>query len=67
MIKKYDESVEIKHNPNWLYINDHSYRISIIDGSGSGKTNMLLKLIKHQRPDINKIYLFFNNPFESKY
>ena len=67
MIKKYDESVEIKHNPNWLYINDHSYRISVINGSGSGKTNMLLKLIKHQRPDINKICLFLNNPFESKY
>ena len=67
MIKRYDESVEIKHNPNWPFINDHSYRISIIDCLRSGKTNMLLKLIKHQRPDINKICLFLNNPFESKY
>ena len=33
MIKKYDESVEINHNPNWPYIPDHSYRILIIDGS----------------------------------
>ena len=28
---------------------------------------MLLKLIKHQWPDINKIYLYVENPFESKY
>ena len=28
---------------------------------------MLLNLIKHQRPDIDKIYLFVKDPFESKY
>ena len=28
---------------------------------------MLLKLIKHQRPDIHKIYLFVKGPFASKY
>ena len=28
---------------------------------------MLLNLIKHQRPDIDKIYLYVKNPFESKY
>ena len=28
-----------KHNPNWLQICDHQYRILIIGGSGSGKTN----------------------------
>ena len=28
-----------EHNPNWPQIPDHPYRISIIGGSGSGKTN----------------------------
>ena len=28
-----------KHNPNWSYIPDHPYRILIIGGLGSGKTN----------------------------
>ena len=27
------------HNSNWLQISDHPYRILIIGGSGSGKTN----------------------------
>ena len=31
------------HNENWPYIPDHPYRILIIGGSGSGKTNTLLK------------------------
>ena len=31
---------------------------------GSGKTNVLLNLIKHQRPDIDKIYLYVKDPFE---
>ena len=42
-----------KHNKNWPYIPDHPYRILIIGGSGSGKTNVLLNLIKNQ-PDIDK-------------
>ena len=28
-----------EHNKNWPYIPDHPYRILIIGGSGSGKTN----------------------------
>ena len=28
---------------------------------------MLWNLIKHQQPDIDKIYLQVNDPFESKY
>ena len=64
MTKNYDESVEINHNPNWPYIPDHPYRILIIGGSGS---NVLLNLTKHQQPDINKIYLYVENPLESKY
>ena len=57
MMKNYDETVEINHNPNWPYIPDHPYRILVIGGSGSRKSNVLLNLIKYQRPDIDKIYL----------
>ena len=67
MMKNYDQSVEINHNPNWPYIFDHPYRVSIIGGSGLGKTNALLNLIKPQRPDIDKIYLYVKDPFKSKY
>ena len=34
MMKNHDQSVEINHNPNWLYIRDHPSRILIICGSG---------------------------------
>ena len=34
----------IEHNSKWPYIPDHPYRILIIGGSGSGKTNALLNL-----------------------
>ena len=66
-MKNYDQSVEINHNPDWPYIPDHSYRILIVGGSGSGKTNFLLNLIKHQRSNIDKIYLYVKDRFESKY
>ena len=55
MIKNYDQSAEANQNPSWTYIPDHPYRISIIDGLGLGKTNVLFNLIKHQRPDTDKI------------
>ena len=48
-----------------LYILDHPYRILIIGGSGPEKTNVLLNLIKNQRPDIDKSYLYVKDPFES--
>ena len=67
MIKNYDQSVEINHNPNWPYISDHPYSILIVGGSGSGINNVLLKLIKNQQPDIDRIYLYIKDPFESKY
>ena len=67
MIKNYDQSVEINRNPNWPYIPYHPDRILIVGGAGSVKTNILLNLIKHQRPDIDKIYLFVKDPFEWKY
>ena len=67
MMKEYDQSLEINHSPNWPYIYDHLYGILITGGSGSGKTNVLLNLIKHHRPDIDKIYLHVKDPFETKY
>ena len=54
-----------EHNKNWPYIPDHPYRILIIGGSGSGKTNVLLNLIENQ-PDIDKIYLHAKDPYEAK-
>ena len=54
------------HNKNWPYIPDHPYRILIIGGSGSGKTNLLLNLIENQL-DIDKIYSYAKDPCESKY
>ena len=47
-MKNCDQSVKINHNSNWPYIPNHLYRIIIIGGSGSGKANVLLNLIKHQ-------------------
>ena len=35
-----------EHNEKWPYIPGHSYKILIIGGSGSGKTNTLLNLTK---------------------
>ena len=46
IMKNYDESVKITHNLNWPYIPDHPYRILIIGGWRSGKTNVLLNLKK---------------------
>ena len=54
MMKIYDQLVETNHNPNWSYIPHHPYRILIISGSRSGKTNVLLNLIKNHRPDADK-------------
>ena len=67
MMENYDQSFEINHNPKWPYILDHIYRILIIGGSGSGKTNLLLNLVKHLQIDIGKIYLYVKDPFEPKY
>ena len=47
-------------------ITDHPYRILIIGGSGSAKSNALLNLINHE-PDIDKIYLYAKDPYEAKY
>ena len=57
MMKNYDQSVEINHNPDWPYILDYLYRILIIGGSGSDKTNVLLKLIFIKFIYISEIHL----------
>ena len=47
-------------------IPDHPYRIIIIGGSGSGKTNTLINLINEQK-DIDQIYLYVRDLGEPKY
>ena len=46
----------------WPYIPDHPHRMLIIGGTGSGKTNALLNLIKEQDSDnlIDKICMLKN-------
>ena len=63
---EYINENKTEHNLKWPYIPDHPYRVLIIGSSGSGKTNVLLNLINNQ-PDIDKIYLYANNPYEAKY
>ena len=53
-------------NKKWPYIPDHPYRVLIIGGSGSGKTNTLLNLINEQK-DIDKIYWYAKDLSEPKY
>ena len=55
MINFYDYANENKteHNKNCSYIPNKPYRILIIGGLGSGKTNVLLNLIEFQ-PDLIK-------------
>ena len=48
-----------KHNSNWPEIPDHLYRILIIGGSGSRKTNSLFKGCVH--------YIFTSLFFKSKW
>ena len=67
MMRNYDQLVKINYNPNWSYIPGHPYIILITGGSESGKANVLLNLIKNQRPDFDKTDLYVKDPFESNY
>ena len=62
----YTTENKIEHNSKRPLIPYHSYRILIVGGSGSGKTNALLNLINNQS-DIDKIYLYAKDPYEAKY
>ena len=62
----YTNENKTNHNLKWPYIPDHPYRMLIEGGSGSGKTNILLNVIKNQ-PDIDKIHLYAKGPYEAKY
>ena len=62
----YTNENKIEHNSKWPYIPDHPYKILILGGSGSGKTNALLNLINNQ-PDIDKIHLYAKDLYEAKY
>ena len=65
----FDDTVnenKTKHNKNWPYIPDHPYRILIIGGSGSGKTNAMINLINEQN-NIDKTYLYARDLSEPKY
>ena len=68
MINFDDQANENKaqHNAKWPYIPDHPYRILIIGGSGSGKTNALWNLINN-KPDIDKTHLYAKDPSEAKH
>ena len=62
----YANENKTQHNLKWPYIPDHPFRILMIGGSGSGKTNAVLNLINNQ-PDIDKIYFYTKDPYEAKY
>ena len=57
MMKNCYALVKIKYNPNQPHILDHTYRVLIIGGSGSRKTNVILNFIKYQQADIDKTYI----------
>ena len=45
-IDDYVNEQKTEQNKYWPHYSDHSYRILIVGGSGSGKTNVLLNLIE---------------------
>ena len=65
-IDNYVNENKTEHNEKLPYIPDHPYRIIIVGGSGSGKTNELISLINEQN-DIDKIYLYVRDLSEPKY
>ena len=49
----YANENKTEHNLKWPYTPDHTHRILIIGGFGSGKTNALLNL-RNKQLDIDK-------------
>ena len=62
----YANENKAQHNLNWPYIPAHPFRILIVGGSGSRKTNALFNLINRQ-PDTDRIYLYAKVLYEAKY
>ena len=62
----YTTENKTKHNLERPYIPDHPYRILIIGGFGSRKTNSLLNL-RNNQSDIDKINLHAKDSYEAKY
>ena len=52
-----------KHNPTWPQIPNYLYRILIIWGSGSWKTNLLFSLVSQQLNIAIKIHMKQNIKF----
>ena len=53
----YTNENKTEHNLKWPYISDHPYRILIIGGSRSGKTNALFNLLDNRQIFIKYIYM----------
>ena len=59
--------IKIKqHNLKWPYIPDYPYRILIIGGSGSRKTNALLNLISNHLNIFDEIYYLIKYIYKQK-
>ena len=63
----YTNENKTEHNLKWPYIPDHPYRILIVGGTGSRKTNALLNLKYNLKYKFDKIYLYAKDPYEAKY
>ena len=55
-----------EHNLHWPQIPDHPYRILVIWGFGSEKTNSFFNLINRQSY-FDTSYLHAKDPYEAKY
>ena len=62
----YANENKVEHNLKWPYVPDQPCRILIIGGSGSEISNALFDLINNQ-PDIDKIYWYNKDPYDSIY
>ena len=65
VIKQYKKENIKEHNTNWSQIPDHLYKILIIGGSGSGKTNLLFNLISKQPNIDNHLFRVATPPVKS--
>ena len=62
----YANENKTEHNLKWPYIPDYPYRILIIGGSGSRKTNALLNLISNHLNIFDEIYCLIKYIYKQK-